>query len=126
MEAALGRRYLWILAFNLSLTAAALVLLGPTPREIGWPLALALSAALYGSNVGLAAIRGFTLLILGCVPMAIAQITVIGTSGAATAPELIVLLAVQLVGAAAFRLFAAQRWRKIDWLRFRPLGNNIL
>ncbi len=123
VETALVRRYLWIVAFNLAVAATVLVLQAPALREIGW--ALALSAALYGSYVGLATIRGFRLLILGCGPMAIVQIALLGTSGATTT-ELTAMLAAQLLGTLLFRLFAARRWHRIDWLRFRPLGNNIL
>jgi hypothetical protein len=125
VEAAMGRRYLWQTAFNLSLFATLLALQGPALRDVGWALALALSAALYGSYVGLAAVRGLGLLIVGCGPMAIAQIAVLGTSGATTALEFTALLAVQLLGAVVFRLLGAQRWRRMDWMRFRPLGNNI-
>ncbi len=126
VEAAMTRRNLWITVFNLSMLATVLGLEGTTPHEIGWALALALSAALYGSYVGLAAVSGFGLLILGCLPMLIVQIVVLGTNGVASDAGVTALLAVQLVGAGSFRLLAVRRWRGIDWQRFRPLGSNIL
>ena len=126
VETAMARRYLWITACNLSMLATVLFLKGTTPHEIGWALGLALSAALYGSYVGLAAVSGFGLLILGCLPMLIVQIAVLGINGAAGTPALAAMLTVQLLGAGSFRLLAARRWRGIDWLRFRPLRENIL
>ena len=126
VEAATARRYLWMTAFNLSLFAMVLALQGPALRDTGWALALALSAALYGSYVGLAAVGGFGRLIFGCAPMAIIQLSVLGISGAASALGLAATVAVQLLGAGALRLLAARRWRGIDWLRFRPLRNDFL
>ena len=126
VEAAAARRYLWMTAFNLSLIAMVLALQGPALPEIGWALALALSAALYGSYVGLAAVGGFGLLILGCAPMAIIQLTVLGISGAASSLGFAATVAAQLLGAGALRLLAARRWRGIDWLSFRPLRNDFL
>ncbi len=126
VEAAFARRYLWMTAFNLSLIAVVIGIQGSPLRELGWALGLALSAALYGSYVGLTAVRGLGVLILGCAPMAIVQLAVLGISGAPSELELAALVAAQLLGAGALRLLAARRWRGIDWLRFRPLRNDFL
>jgi hypothetical protein len=126
VEAAMAYRYLWTVALNVSMAAMVLGLQAASPPDVGWALALALSAALYGSYVGLAAVSGFGLLILGCLPMLIVQIAVLGTSGATGALGLTAMLALQLIGAGAFRWWGARRWRGIDWSRFRPLRDAVL
>lgn len=86
--------------------------------EMAWALAVIASATLYGAYLGLASTRGYTFLVVGFALMAIAQMIILTPPLGSV--RLIALMGLQLLSAAVLRTVLVQRWRDIDWLRFRP------
>lgn len=90
------------------------------PREVLAGIALAACAGLFGTYAALAAIPGNLVHIAAFALLMLAQIGLLARPSPALA-DVVIVTAIELVGALAFRAFAHARWRRIDWTRLRPL-----
>jgi hypothetical protein len=108
----------------LLLGAAALYaspLAAAPPRELLAGLALSIGAGLFATYVALAATPGNFVHMTAFAVLMAAQIGLL----ARFSPELknvVIVTAIELIAAAVFRAFAVARWRRVDWLRLRPLS----
>jgi hypothetical protein len=114
---------LWTLAW-----IAAMALRWPEVRQaLPWFLALSLGWGLNAVYIGLMAVRGFgpaavLAAAVAATPLllVLAQILFTGSVDAQLAATALV---VQLGLALLYRETAMRRWRRIDWLRFRPVAH---
>jgi len=107
----------------LLLGAAALYsspLLAAPPREVLAGLALSIGAGLFGTYAALAAIRGNLAQLATFAVLMVAQFGLLARLSPAL-PDVVLVTALELVAAIAFRALAVARWRRVDWLQLRPL-----
>jgi hypothetical protein len=58
--------------------------------------------------------------------MALVQIAILRTGGAANTSALAAMVAANVLGAGLFRYVATRRWSGIDWLAVRPIRQTRL
>jgi hypothetical protein len=119
VEKALWRNWTIACAFLIVVAVVTLSpLVGAGVAEVFLWFAVAAGAAIYGAYVALAAVPSVATYFWGFGSMAVLQIVLL----ALPTPSLTAMVVVaELVGAALFRALAVARWRRIDWLRFKPL-----
>lgn len=114
-----------------NLGAALLLLLGVAalyasplvavpPREVLAGFALAACAGLFGTYAALAAIPGNVVHLVTFALLILAQFGLLAPPSPSLT-DAVIVTAIELIGAIAFRAFAIARWRRVDWLRLRPL-----
>jgi hypothetical protein len=107
----------------LLLGAAALYsspLLAAPPREVLAGFALSICAGLFGIYAALAAIPGNLVQLATFAVLMVAQFGLLARLSPAL-PDVLIVTALELVAAIAFRVLAIARWRRVDWLQLRPL-----
>ncbi len=82
--------------------------------------AVTAGAAIYGTYVAMAAVPSVATYFVGFGSMAVLQIVLVALPTPSLTAIATVVVA-EFVGAALFRALAVRRWRRIDWLRFKPL-----
>jgi hypothetical protein len=90
------------------------------PREVLAGFALAACAGLFGTYAALAAIPGNVVHLVTFALLILAQFGLLAPPSIALT-DVVIVTAIELIGAIAFRAFAIARWRRVDWLRLRPL-----
>ena len=68
----------------------------------------------------LAATKGNLLQLASFAVLMVAQLGLLARSAPPLA-DVVIVTAIELVGAIAFRAIAVARWRRVDWVRLRPL-----
>ena len=119
VEKVLWRNWTVACAFLIVVAVVTLSpLVGAGVAEVFLWFAVAAGAAIYGAYVALAAVPSVATYFWGFGSMAVLQIALL----ALPTPSLTATVVVaELVGAALFRALDVARWRRIDWLRFKPL-----
>jgi hypothetical protein len=101
-------------------------LVAAPPREVLAGFALAACAGLFGTYAALAAVPGNMVQLAAFAVLMLAQLGLLARPSP-TLTGVVIVTAVELVGAVAFRGFAVARWKRVDWLRLRPLSpSNVL
>jgi hypothetical protein len=114
----LGRFALALLGFAV-LYASPLV--AAPPREVLAGFALSICAGLFAIYAALAAIPGNLVHLTAFALLILAQMGLLARPSPALT-DAVIVTAIELVGALAFRAFALACWRRVDWLRLRPLS----
>jgi hypothetical protein len=107
----------------LLLGAAALYsspLLAAPPQEVLAGLALSICAALFGTYAALAATPGTLAQLATFAVLLVAQFGLLARLAPAL-PNVVIVTALELIAAIAFRVLAVARWQRVDWLQLRPL-----
>lgn len=107
------------------LGAAALYsspLFGAPPSEALAGLALAVCAGLFGTYAAFAALPGNLAQLAAFAVLMVAQFGMLARASPAL-PDVVIVTALELIAALAFRALAVARWRRVDWLQLRLLPN---
>lgn len=118
IERLVARRWLLAVVAMLPIALGAW-LFGASSAELALALLLCASAGLYGGWLSLAAVPGVKTHLLGFGLMTLAQLGLLARVEPVF-PSVGIVIGAQLLGAALFRALAVRRWRRIDWLSFRP------
>jgi hypothetical protein len=125
----MARLYLRAVTCIATLGLASVLVLETPLTQAAWGVALMASATLYSGCLALASVRTAWPLLFGLLGMLAVQAVLLGMEQKLPGPpQPGTLLGVQLAVAAVLRVVAELRWRKIDWLRLRPmrLGRSAL
>jgi len=94
-------------------------LLATAPQQLLAGFALAACAALFSTYLAFASIPGRPLHLIAFGLMMALQFALLGPFKSPM--NIDIVIGAELVGALAFRALAVRRWRRVDWLRLRPL-----
>jgi hypothetical protein len=89
------------------------------PQQVLAGFALAACAAFFSTYLAFASIPGRALHLIGFGLMMALQFALLGPFKSPL--NIGIVTGVELAGALAFRALAMRRWRRVDWLRLRPL-----